>query len=114
VALPFPNQRPKKLALVHSILKRLASIDKNYGHLIVVLQPQFGVGVDVYLTPLKIGLALEPGKCLLDYVAEMASITRIHHHVVHRESLTANVNLAVVIDRPEHELESAASTSPIP
>lgn len=105
MALPSPGQRTKKLTPVHAILERLASIDKNDGHLIVVLPPQFGVGIDVYRTPLKIGLALEPGKCLLDYIAEMTSITRIHHHVVHRESLNANTNLAVVIDRMELEHE---------
>jgi hypothetical protein len=96
LVLPFPGQRPKKLTPVHAILERLASIDKNYGHLVVVLPPQFGIGIDVYRTPLKIGLALELGKCLLNYIAEMTSIARVHHHVVHGKSLNANVNLGVV------------------
>jgi hypothetical protein len=105
VDLPSPGQRTKELTPVHTIFKRLASIDKNYGHLIVVLPPQFGVGIDVYLTPVKIGLALELGKCLLNHIAKMTSFARIHHHVVHRESLNATVNMAVVIDRLELEHE---------
>jgi hypothetical protein len=74
LVLPFPGQRPKKLTPVQAILERLASIDKNNGHLVVVLPPQFGVGIDVYRSPLKIGLALELGKCLLNYIAENVNL----------------------------------------
>jgi hypothetical protein len=68
---------------VHVILECLASIDENYRHLIVVLATQFRVGIDIYLAPLEVRLALDLRKGLLDYLAKMTSFARIHHYVVH-------------------------------
>ena len=86
------GQRPQKLTPIHPILKGLASIDENYGYLVGVLSLQLGVGIDVHLAPLEVGLALDFCQRLLHYVAEVTSLARIDHHVVH---------LAIVIVYPE-------------
>lgn len=99
--LPGACDRPQKLTAVHSILECLVSIDENYGHLIVVLPPQFGVAIDVHLTPLEIGLALKLLKCLLNHSAEMTSVARIHHHLVHTEILNAAVYQAAMVSEKE-------------
>ena len=68
---------------VHVILERLASINENYRHLIVVLATQLRVGIDIYLAPLEVRLALDLRKGLPNYLAKMTSFARIHHYVVH-------------------------------
>ena len=59
---------------IHVILERLPSIDKDYRDLIVIFLPQLRIAIDVHLAPLKIGLGLDSGKRLLDYIAEMAFV----------------------------------------
>jgi hypothetical protein len=44
---------------VHTILECFTTVDENYGNLISVLSAQFRVGIDVYLAPVEVGLALE-------------------------------------------------------
>jgi hypothetical protein len=79
---------------VHAILECLASIDENYGHLIVVLAMQLRAGIDVHLAPLEVRLALDLRKGLLNFVAKMTPFARIHHHVVHLD-VNADVSHAV-------------------
>ena len=69
---------------VHVVLERLASINENYGDLIVVPLQQLRIGIDVHFAPLKVGIALELGKRLLHDVTKMTSLTRIHHNFVHK------------------------------
>ena len=86
-----PRQHPQKLTPVHAILECLAPIDENYRHLIRVLLSQLRVGIDVHFAPLEVGLALDLRERLLNHVAEMTSLARIHHHVVHMTIVNANV-----------------------
>jgi len=74
---------------VHAVLERLASVDENDGHLIVVFFPQLRVEVDVHIVPLEVGIALKLLQRLLDDVAEMTTLARIDHHVVHRAIVDA-------------------------
>lgn len=78
------RQRIEKLTAVHAVLECLASVDENYGYLVVVLLPHLGVEVDIHLAPLEVSLAQYLRQRLLDDVAEMTSLARIDHHVVHR------------------------------
>jgi hypothetical protein len=80
---------------VHAILECLASIDENYGHLIVVLPMELRIGIDVHLAPLEVRLALDLRKGLLNCVAKMTSFARIHHYVVHLAIVNADVSHAV-------------------
>jgi hypothetical protein len=84
VVLLSPHQRPQKLKPIHAVLERLASVDENYGHLIVVLLSQLRVDIDVHLAPLEVGITLDLRQRLLDDVAEMTSLARIDHNVMHR------------------------------
>lgn len=77
-------QRPQKPMAVHVVLERLASIDEDYGHFVVVLLSQLWVAIDIHLAPCKVGIALDLRQRLFDYVAEMTSLARIHHHFVHK------------------------------
>jgi hypothetical protein len=56
---------------VHTILECFTTVDENYGNLISVLSAQFRVGIDVYLAPVEVGLALEMRESLLYDIAEM-------------------------------------------
>lgn len=82
-------QRPQKLAPVHVILKRLASVDEDYGHLFVVLLPQFRIGIDVHFAPREAGFALHLHERFFYHVAKMTTLARIHHHIVHRRIVIA-------------------------
>jgi hypothetical protein len=81
-----PSRRTQKLTPVHSILERLASVDENYGRVIVVL---LGFDINIHLAPLEVGIALELRKRLLDDAAKMTSFARIDRHVVHSAILNA-------------------------
>jgi hypothetical protein len=74
---------------IHAILERLASVDENYRHLIIVGLPQLGIDIDVNLAPLEVGVALNLGKRLLDEVTEMTTFARIDHHIVHSAIVNA-------------------------
>ena len=80
------------------VFEGFASIDKNYRHFVVVLLLQFSIGVNIHLAPPVVGLVLEFAQSLLDDIAEMTSLARIHHHVVH----VAIVNRNAWRDRPFH------------
>jgi len=85
VAVLFSRcQRSQKIVPVHAILECLPTINENYWNLISVLLLQFGARVDVHLTPAE-GFALNLGDRLFHYFAEMTSLPRIHHHIVHVE-----------------------------
>ncbi len=83
VVLLSPLQNSQEVAHVHPILECLASIDKNNGNLVGKFPPQFGVGVDVYLTPVKVSLVLNLHERVLNNIAEMAVLPGIHHNIVH-------------------------------
>jgi hypothetical protein len=83
------RQRAQELPRVHVILESLAPIDEDYGDLIVVLLPQFEVGIDVHLAPLEAGLVVDLRERVLDQITEMTALTRIDHHVVHRAIVNA-------------------------
>ncbi len=68
------RQGREKLSRAHAVLKCLAAVDEYYRHLIVVLLPQFGVGIDVHLAPLEVGLPLGLRKGLFYDLAEMAAL----------------------------------------
>ena len=78
------RQRTQELTPVHSVLERLATVDENYGHLVVVLLPQLRVKINVHFAPFEVGIALGLRQRLLDEVAEMTSLARIDHDVVHK------------------------------
>ena len=67
------------------VLECFASIDEDHRHLIVVLLPQLGVAIDVKLVPFKVSVTMELRKRLFNYITEMTSLARIHHHFVHKE-----------------------------
>ena len=71
--------------LVHAILERLPAINENHWNLVRVSLLQVGALVDIHLTPLEIGFALNFGERLFHYVAEMTSLPRIHHYIMHVE-----------------------------
>ena len=68
---------------VRPILERFAAINENQWNLVGVLLPQFGVCVDVHFTPFEVGLPLSAGERFFNDFAEMAALSRIHHHIVH-------------------------------
>lgn len=71
------------------VFECLAAVDEYHGDLVVVLLPEFGVGVDVNLAPVEGSLGLELGKGFLDYFAEMAIFAGINDHFMHRDILNA-------------------------
>lgn len=82
------RQSPQELVALHSILERFSPVDEDYRHLIVVLLSQLRIGVDIYFPPLKFCLAMHLRERLLNCVAKMTALPRIHHYVVHRPILT--------------------------
>ena len=76
-------QRLQELTPVHVIFERLAAIDEDHRHLFVELLAQLGVAIDIHGAPLEIGFVLELRKRLLDDVAEMTSLARIHDYFMH-------------------------------
>jgi hypothetical protein len=44
---------------------------------------QFGALVDIHFAPLEVGFALNFGERLFHYVAQMTSLPRIHHYIMH-------------------------------
>ena len=89
IELAPPRHPPKELILIHAILECLAAVNKDDGHLIVVLPPQLRVTIDVDLMPHKFSLTLGDLERLFDNVAEMTSGTRVDHHFVHGMILCA-------------------------
>lgn len=90
------GQYPQKITRRHVVFENFASIDKDYRHFVVVLLLQFRTGVNVHLAPPIVGLVLEYAQRLLDHIAEMTSLARIHRNVVH----VAIVNRNEWRDRP--------------
>jgi hypothetical protein len=78
---------------VHVVLERLASIDENYGDLIVVPLQQLRIGIDVHFAPLEVGVALELGKSLLHDVTKMTFLARIHHNSVHKTIVSGRLGM---------------------
>jgi hypothetical protein len=74
---------PKKIVPAHAMLECFVTINENHWNIVGVLPPQFGVCVDVHLTPLELGLVLSIGESVFNDLAEMAAMTRIHNYIVH-------------------------------
>jgi len=90
------GQYPQKITRRHVVFEGFASIDKDDWHFVVVLLPQFRIGVNVHLAPPVLGLVPECAQRLLDNIAEMTSLARIDNHVV----LVAIVNRNAWRNRP--------------
>jgi hypothetical protein len=65
------------------MLECFAAVNENPWSIIGVLPPQFGVDVDIHLTPSELGLVLSVGERLFNDLTEMAALTQIHHYIVH-------------------------------
>jgi hypothetical protein len=60
------------------VLKGFAAIDENYGNLVVIAVPDFGVGVYVDFTPGEAATLVELDDALFDDLAEMTSLAGIN------------------------------------
>ena len=89
-----PRQRAKEPACVHVVLECLAPIDEDHRNLIVILLTQLTIGIDIDLAPFKVGFATELRERLLDHVAKMASLPRIHQNFMHRKIVSVPVTMA--------------------
>jgi hypothetical protein len=59
------------------------AVDHANRNLVSEFPLQFRVGVNVYLTPLKVSLSLNLHERVLNNLAEMTILTGIHHNIVH-------------------------------
>jgi hypothetical protein len=84
----------EEFLFVHAVLEGLAAVDEDDGDLVVVLAAQFGVGVDVYLSPLEAAALMEFDEALLNDLAEMAPFAGIHDDfpVLHNQGSLAGWN----------------------
>ena len=83
VVLLSPLQHSQEVAPFHAVFESLAAINENNGNLVGEFPLQFGVGIDVYLTPPKVSLALNLHERVLDDLAEMTILASIDHYIVH-------------------------------
>jgi hypothetical protein len=75
------RQFAKKFLLVHPILERFTSVDKNNWDLVVELAAQSCVCVHVHFAPDESATSGKLGEALLDHLAKVASLTGIHDDV---------------------------------
>ena len=61
------------------VLERLAAIDKNDGDFVGIKAPNLGIGVHIHLTPVEAAPLVQLDNGLLDNLAEMAALARIHY-----------------------------------
>jgi hypothetical protein len=60
------------------VLKGFVAVDEDYGNLVVIEAPDFGVGVYVDFTPGKAATLVELDDALFDDFAEMTSLAGIN------------------------------------
>src|ERR1700676_4156153 len=71
-------QFAQKFLFVHAVLKSFAAVDEDYGDLVGIEAPDFGVGVDVDFPPGEAATLVQLDEALLDDFAEMTSLARIN------------------------------------
>jgi hypothetical protein len=67
----------EKFLLVHTVFKRLATVDKDHRNLIVILAAQTRIRVDIYFAPIEAAAAMEFDKALLNDFAETAALAGV-------------------------------------
>jgi hypothetical protein len=72
-------QFAEKFLLVHAVLEGFAAVDEDYGDFVRVEASDFGIGVDVDLTPTVAAALLELDETLFDDFAEMTSLAGINY-----------------------------------
>src|SRR5690349_12218513 len=75
-------QLTQEITLVHVVLECFPPIDKYHRHFVVVAVAQFGIGIDINFLPRELSLGLQPGKALLDNVAQMTRPAGVNHNFV--------------------------------
>src|SRR3984893_12609210 len=71
-------QFAQKFLFVHAVLKSFAAVDEDYGDLVGIEAPDFGVGVDVDFPPGEAATLVQLDDALLDDFAEMTSLAGIN------------------------------------
>ncbi len=87
-------QFAQELLLVHAVLKRFAAVDEDYGDLVGIAAPDFGVGVNVDFMPGEATMLVQLDEALLDDFAKMTSLAGINHdfpRLRHSRSLPVSV-----------------------
>jgi len=71
-------QFAQEFLLVHAVFKSFAAVDEDYGDLVVIEAPDFGVGVYIDFTPGEAAPLVELDDALFDDFAEMTSLAGIN------------------------------------
>src|SRR5882762_5875996 len=81
---PFPHGRgssaefAQEFLFVHAVLKSFAAVDEDYGDLVGIEAPDFGVGVHVDFSPGEAAMLVELDDALFDDFTEMTSLAGIN------------------------------------
>ena len=75
------GESTEKFLFVHTVLERLAPIDKDDRNLVIVLTAEFGIRVDINFVPVKTAAFMEFHEALLDDFAEMTTLAGIDDDV---------------------------------
>jgi len=86
---PFPHepvptrarssaQFAQEFLFIHVVFKGFAAVDEDYGHLVIVEAPDFGVGVHVDFSPSEAATLVELDDALFDDFAEMTSLAGVN------------------------------------
>src|SRR6202163_2961659 len=71
-------QFAQEFLFIHAVLKSFAAVDEDYGDLVGIEAPDFGVGVHVDFTPGEAATLVQLDDALLDDFAEMTSLAGIN------------------------------------
>src|ERR1700688_2793620 len=71
-------QFAEEFLLIHAVLKSFAAVDEDYGDLVGIEAPDFGVGVYVDFPPGEAATLVQLDDALLDDFAEMTSLAGIN------------------------------------
>src|SRR6267378_6464886 len=71
-------QFAQEFLFVHAVLKSFAAVDEDYGDLVGIEAPDFGVGVHVDFSPGEAAMLVELDDALFDDFAEMTSLAGIN------------------------------------
>src|SRR6202140_2209121 len=71
-------QLAQEFLLIHAVLKGFAAVDEDYGDLVGIEAPDFGVGVYVDFPPGEAATLVQLDDALLDDFAEMTSLAGIN------------------------------------